>query len=290
MNKKILSVPKALMLLSLVGAIFVVSLLLFQDYPEDENSVYGGAPRAVIIDQLYYEIPSEFFHQEATDYLIAAGYEVDIFTTEDVTVDFYKNLPSMNYEYIVVRTHGASAESKDLVTLFTGEPYQDDKYISEQLFGTIKVGAPLQEIIYSLSDEEGNPTEWIQVNETTTIISGLVHFDKESKNEYFVITPKLVKDSMVGTFPDSVIILGGCNTAEYDSMARALIERGAKNVIGWDETISNSVNDQTMLWFLEEALINNAEIDDAVDLVQEKLDRWNRFYDGDLKHYSNENL
>jgi len=109
MNRKILSLPKALMLLSLVGAIFVVSLLLFQDYPEDENSVYGGAPRAVIIDQLYYEIPSEFFHQEATDYLIAAGYEVDIFTTEDVTVDFYKNLPSIKIRNIITLSNSITS-------------------------------------------------------------------------------------------------------------------------------------------------------------------------------------
>lgn len=291
MQRKILSDPKMLILLSIVATTIVASIILLQDHPQAENSVYEGVPRAVIIDQLHDEIPNEYFTEQATKYLEGAGYDVDIFTTKEITIDFFKNLPSMNYKYIVVRTHGASAENKDLVTLFTGEPYQEDKYIYEQLSGTVKVGAPLQEIIYSLNDENGNATEWVQVNETTRIISGYVYVDKDAKNEYFVIPPKFVKNLMVGTFPGSVIILGGCNTAEYDSMARALIKRGANNVVGWDDSVSNNDNDEIMLLLLKETLINNVEIGDAVDLVKAELDKWtNRFYDGDLKYYSSENL
>jgi len=37
-----------------------------------------------------------------------AGYQVDVFTTKDITVDFFKNLPQMNYEFVVIRTHGVA--------------------------------------------------------------------------------------------------------------------------------------------------------------------------------------
>ncbi len=292
MNRQIFSNVKILALIAIGVIAFSGSALMLQDKTQVEIIEDDGVLRAAIIDQLWLEIPSEAFLKQATEYLETAGYEVDIFKTGDITVDFYKNLPSMNYEYIVVRTHGASAQNNELVTLFTGEPYQDDKYISEQLFGTIKVGSPIQEVIYSMHDDEGKETEWVRVNETTRIWSGYVYFEKDAKDEYFVITPKLVKDLMVGTFPDSVIILGGCNTAEYDSMARALLERGAKDVVGWDESVSNAVNDQVILELLKENLINNSEIGDAVDLLKEKLNgTWsNRYYDGALKHYSSANL
>ena len=111
---------KILALASIVAITFVVSILLIQN-GEAEIVAYDGPPKAVIIDQLYDEMPNEFFHQKATEYLEAAGYEVDIFTTKDVTLGFYKTLPEKNYKMVVVRTHGVTDSGNEKSLLFLGE-------------------------------------------------------------------------------------------------------------------------------------------------------------------------
>jgi len=59
---------------------------------EDETTI--KIKKAVIIDQLYQDFPNESFQQNATKLLTDGGYEVDLFTTADITIDFYKELPS----------------------------------------------------------------------------------------------------------------------------------------------------------------------------------------------------
>ena len=122
----------AIVVVAIIGA----SIFLLQEGDAQYN-VYTGTPKALIIDQLYDDMPNSYFHERATEYLEMGGYETDIVTTKDITVDFYKELPNMNYKYIVIRTHGA--ESIDDVVLFTGERYDEENYISEQLFGQAQI-------------------------------------------------------------------------------------------------------------------------------------------------------
>ena len=62
--------------------------------------------RAAIIDQLHDDIPNFELQANATRMLEDAGYEVDLYTTKDITVGFYKNLPSMNYHFILYEQFG----------------------------------------------------------------------------------------------------------------------------------------------------------------------------------------
>ena len=144
---------------------------------------YDGPPRAVIIDQLYDEMPNENFHLKATEYLETAGYTVDIITTKDITVDYYKNLPSMNYKYVVVRTHGA--ENTNDVVLFTGERYSEEKYIQEQLLGQVQKAAPLRDIAYKIDGSES--ADWKIINKTTKVLTTSVKPTDQTKDEYFAI-------------------------------------------------------------------------------------------------------
>ncbi len=97
---------------------------------------------AAIIDQIHDSIPNKSFQQKALEYLENAGYDVDVYTTEDITVDFYKKLPSMNYKFIYIRTHSLEevAKSQNSTFLFTGEKYKVNKYIQEQLFNQVGTG------------------------------------------------------------------------------------------------------------------------------------------------------
>ena len=285
MKGKFFSDKKTVTLISAVVIISLVSLLLLGE-GEAENTTYEGPPRAVIIDQLHDEMPYLFFQQKVTEYLTDAGYEVDVVTTQSVTVDFYKKLPELNYEFIVVRTHAVGRETEDIV-LFTGEKYQDDKYIQEQLFGHVKKATPVLERSYRA--EENDLSKWNIVNETHRFLKTPVKVDEKTQDEYFAISSKLVDELMVGNFPGTTILLGGCGTLANPSMAQSFINRGATTVVGWDDTISNFDNDEIMLRVLKETFVNDLEIKDAVDLVMENYIQ-DKEYPATFKYYSEKNF
>ena len=170
-----------------IGITLSISPLSFQNETSQFQTMDSGTPKAVIIDQLHNELPSERFQNNVTKYLTDAGYSVDLYTTDEITIDFYKKLPAMNYEYIVIRTHALGEGVVDkTASLFTGEKYSEHKYIKEQFLGHIGQGVPI------LYGEMKN-------------LSGDDIMDKS----YYVIGSKFVENIMIGEFPNSTIILAG---------------------------------------------------------------------------------
>jgi len=207
---------------------------------------------AAIIDQMQDSIPNESFQQKAQQYLESAGYDVDVYTTEDITVDFYKKLPSMNYEFIYIRTHSAEmVELEKSTFLFTGEKYDINKHISEQLTGHVSRGIPIYDQI---------------------VIDEIIKEDLPLPDKtYFTIGSKLIDELMIGEFPQSVIIIGGCESVRTKDLANSLISRGASAVIGWDSSINYIENDQVMSALLEEVLINKTGFYDAIVSVMQEF-------------------
>jgi len=218
---------------------------------------------AAIIDQLHDLFPNKSAQQKALKYLESAGYDVDIYTTEDITVDFYKKLPSMNYKFIYIRTHSLEVfQLENSTFLFTGEKYDIDKYIMEQLSGQVHKAIPLSD---QSSDE------------------AIKNARSDPDASYFTIGSKLVDEQMIGKFPQSVIIIGGCESVRKLDLAQSLIFRGASSVIGWDRSIISIENDQVMLALLEETLINKIGFNDAIISVMEEFGQ-NLAYSSKLLH------
>ncbi len=277
--RKLGMVQKILVLLAVVVTFSVIITSSMQENsPQNATSNYEGPPRAAIIDQLHDDIPSEYFQNKAKEYLETAGYQVDLFTTEELTVDFYKKIPTMNYEYIVFRTHAIGNDGQDpteklKVSLFTGEKYRDDKYITEQLSGQIGKGAPYMNTII---DASVNLSEMDNSNQTRVEV--ITPFESiDNSNPYFVIGPKYVDEVMEGQFPNSVLVLAGCSTLANPSLANSLINRGASAVVGWDDLVGSTDNDSMVLAFLENHLINNMEIEDAVEFVKENSSKNSKY-------------
>ena len=222
---------------------------------ELETAEVDDVPRAAILDQLHKDIPSEDFKNKVTKSLNKLGYEVDYYTTEQITVDFYKKLPTKNYGFIIFRGHalgeGAIGNSP---TLFTGEKYDPHKYIQEQFQEHVGRGVPY---LFSKITEQGG---------TQALM------DKT----YFVIGSKFVNELMEGDFNDSTIILGGCDTSIKKNLVRSFLNRGASNVIGWDGLVDAGDNDMVILDLLDLNLSNNYEIYQSVEAVMKK-------YEGKLK-------
>ena len=272
----------------LVFAIYAVnSSLQNQEIFTQEFENQDKIPRAVIIDQLSKDIPNEKFQKEAIKIFEDAGYEVDLVESKNVTVDFYKNLPSMNYDYIVLRSHAVPQDNPNSpVVIFTGEPYSTEQYITEQLFGHVKRTAPVGVIEFSAKVPEDN---WITVNDTYKYYDQPVEHESYGLNEFFSISPKLVDELMVGEFPSSTILLGGCGTLSNNSMAKSLIKRGASKVVGWDDLIGSGQNDRALLAILEDNVTNNVTIEDAVNSHMEKLSKITN-WTVNLKSFSGDDL
>ena len=88
-----------------------------------------------------------------------------------------------------------------------------------------------------------------------------------SNQTYFVIGYRFVDQLMVGEFPDSVIVLAGCDTMSNGLLSQSLIDRGASVVVGWDKTLLSTQNDSVTLAFLEKVLVNGEEVTEAVSSV-----------------------
>ena len=265
-----------IIIISLVAVAFsfILTSSMQENFSENETYSYDGPPRAAIIDQLHDDIPSVYFQDKAAELLETGGYEVELFTTKELTVDFYKKLPSMNYELIVFRTHAIGNDKpddslKEPVRLFTGEKYRDDKYITEQLSGQIGKGAPYMSSVLDVSVDlsELNSSNNTSVEFDVTQSSEVV----DNSNPYFLIGSRYVDELMEGRFHDTILVLGGCSTLSSPTLANSLIKKGASSVIGWDALVGSVNNDRVMLAFLENYLINDMEIEDSVFAAREQM-------------------
>lgn len=260
---------KILISIIIITILVSVTGIFLYGTTETNNLTTNISPKAVIIDQLYDDIQNPYFNQKATELLEGAGYTVDIVTTKDITVDYYKKLASLNYKFVLIRSHGAvDSSDQNSVTLFTGEKYDIKKYTTEQLLGQVKKGVPFLERTFSsnVSDSLRNMT-----NGTYRPITLSLSQTASRGDEYFAITPTFVDSAMNGKFPQTIFILGGCNTMNTDSLAESLIRRGASSVVGWDSAIGSSDNDTASIKLLEGLLEHKMEMHDAVASTMELL-------------------
>ncbi len=251
------------------GGFFEWLMNLFGGFDNNESTVEvvedeaTKIKKAVIIDQLYRDLPNPDFQNKTMNYFIKAGYDVDLYTTEDITVDFYKELPSMDYEFIVLRSHSlAIFGKKPSEWLFSGEKYSTKVHIGETLSGQLSPGVP-----YIVTEDQ------------------TVTYSEALRERHFMIGSKFIDESMVGKFPGSVIILGGCETMPHELLAAAFVKRGASSVVGWNGLVELRDNDNVMLSLLEDIFYENLEINDAVENVMDEYEG-KMYYGTKLKHFS----
>jgi len=235
-----------------VVTLAIISINLELDFIQIENLSYDGIPRAAIIDQLHNDKPNKDYQQNVTEYLQTAGYQVDLYTTNDITVDFYKKLPSMNYKFIVFRTHSlGNGTIEESASLFTGEIHSEYEHIQDQYTGHVGKALPyMPKKVEELGGYES------LLNET-----------------YFAVGSKFVDERMVGTFPKSVIILGGCETSRATLLVESFLKRGSSEVVGWDSLVNSKQSDEVIMEVLKETLVNGVELKDAVQSVMQEYDQ-----------------
>lgn len=163
-----------------------------------------------------------------------AGFDVDVYPPERVTVSLYASLPAQGYRLIVYRVHaGVSEELKGRpVGLFTTEPYSTLAYPQEQLTELVGAARPF--------------------NRSETV---------------FAVTPRFVRERSIMDYGGAVIVLTGCFGLYSRELPQAFIDRGASVVIGWTGLVGVEHTDRATLALLKAMLSGKMSVGDSVRTV-----------------------
>jgi hypothetical protein len=206
-------------------------------------------PKAAIIDQLNSSelssssrFPNSTFIQTAKELLYQRFSHVDYYS-DNATVEQYRLLPSLGYKLIIWRAHSAIDEEGKYVAICSSERYNG--YIPKKY-------------------EQYTQGQLTLCNITVDPVY------------YFAITPKFVEECMSGKFEDTVIILMSCNglRQNYFKTADALIEKGVKVFISWNNWIDSSPNDHAITLLLQYLINENNTVIDALIKVNPPNHNW----------------
>jgi hypothetical protein len=201
-----------------------------------------GNATAAIIDQLSSLQENDDFIGNVTRELEDYGFEVDLYQGGNITVDFYRQLPTYGYKLIIFRAHSGILEQGGEViprtVLFTNEEYTESRYALEQVYEQLVMGGACQ----------GCPM-------------------------MFGITPEFVRaqsvvgqaTDMEGRFDDTVVIMMGCSGIAMDDMARAFVDKGASVYLAWDRSVELYYVDNATPYLMNQLCSERLTIREAVN-------------------------
>lgn len=209
---------------------------------QSQNRVINPAYqlRAAVVDHLSLTLPNQTFVKTAMNMLKNEGYMVDYYPGENVTVDFYRNLPSCGYKIVILRVHCGHNPERQEIAFFTSEIFRQSEHVRDQIMHG------LGKVTYSNPPSEGEPV-------------------------YFAVKPLFVKYSMEGRFNQTTIIMMGCYGLEYSSMAEEFVEKGAKVYIGWKGLMSADHADKATVNLLEHLVLEKQTIGRAVENTMKEV-------------------
>lgn len=222
----------------------------------DGDGVSNGQ-RAIIVDQLQATQPNPDFRVKASDTLSQAGYSVDYVSGDQVTVDFFRTLPSKDYDVVLLRVHaGITTEvdadtgertGQEYVSLFTNEKYDADKYAADQM-GRL----------------------------------GQARYANGEGDTLFGIGPAFVKDSMEGDFGGALVVLMGCDGLRTQTTAQAFLDKDASAFVSWSDQVSGGHTDDATVKLLRHLYVDNQSVEQAVAATADEVGP-DPLYDGELR-------
>lgn len=221
--------------LALVLLLLVLPGLILFSACSAPNPVSGA--RAAIIDQLSLVQPNQAFIDEVTTKLEASGFKVDIYRGEEVSINFYRELPRYGYKLIIFRAHSGLLEERE-----------DSQLVAK-------------EAIYLLSGETYSPTKYVREQLTDQMLKAKMTEDYPA---VFAINANFLLNSMQGTFANTVIIMMGCSTTYRPDMLLAFIQKGASTYLGWKASVGLNYVDDATLKLITNLTDKGMPIDQAV--------------------------
>ena len=183
--------------------------------------------KVALIDEVAATNPDPYLVSNVTSALTRVGYSVDYYGPKNVTINLFRTLPSRDYGIVILRDH-STAVTGDVIALVTSEPFDAGKYVNEQLTGQ------------------------------------MIHVTVGLNNtDYFGITPTFVRESMQGTFPNTVLVVLGCAGLANSEMAQAFVARGAQVYISWNQIVLANQSDGGII-LLVQSMTSGHSVDEAV--------------------------
>lgn len=199
----------------------------------------GHQRRAVILDGLSTDHPNQTFIRSVMSVLMYAGYEVNIYNSENITLKLLKELPTKNYDLVIFRVHGGRIRQP--IGLYIGS---------------------------GLFIEKCNPDSHVEEIESGYLLIGRPFF---SNDTYCVAPPHYITNKLQGRFKNTLIIAMSCFTGNDDAMAMAFFSRGAGAYIGFSGKISPDYADAFTITFLRKLYVEKFPLQEAFTQVREEL-------------------
>ena len=165
--------------------------------------------RTVVIYQLYLEDSNSSLRSAVRQNMEDFGMEVVELEGDDVTVETYRSLGSLDPAVLLVRSHSGilsleGDERQHITALFTNEPYSRTRHVAEQMRDRVLI----------------------------------VRRHEQDEHLRFGVSPLFILDSMEQGLPRTVVIIAGCSCLGRTDLAEAFLARGASVVLSWDEPVS----------------------------------------------------
>jgi hypothetical protein len=203
-----------------------------QDSQQDQLD--DGLLNAVLVDALFGSSPNPNFTTSLRSTLQGAGFGVDVYQGEDVTVDFLKKF-ACGYEVVILRMHSALANTNELY-LFTAEPYSAGKYVQEQYFRLVKEA-----------------------------------YATEDSHSVFAVNWGFIKRLMAEKFEGALVIVMGCDGADDPWMAEEIINQGAVGYVAWNGSVLLSHSDKAVLNLVQALYVDKLSLEDAVEKTNSQI-------------------
>ena len=242
----------------LAGGFFCVAVAVALAVAWAAFSGGDSVARAAIIDQLSAKEPSPDFVQATTTTLEQAGYVVDYYPAEQVTVDFYRNLPTHGYGVIVLRAHSAVPRSD--LALPADVPQETLN----------RIMAKIGDDVLLFTSQHYDETAYLQEQKQFRLFP-VVFNGETAADSYFAIATDFVTSSMNGRFKGTTVVLMGCSSLATDRTAAALVDRGAKTVFGWSGLVSPSHTDATTERLLKYLITDRLSPSEAAEKTATEL-------------------
>jgi hypothetical protein len=224
-----------LIALAIAGIVVFVCI-----YPMDHFPNNTGKPKAAIVDQLSSFQENEAFITNVTSELEDYGFEVDLYQGDNITVNFYRDLPSRGYKLIIFRAHSGLLEVENQTysqtTLFTNEKYSRVKYLDDQWNNRLFMAKIAENY------------DWM-----------------------FSISPEFIRESMTKNFDNTVVIMMGCAGIYLTDLAEAFIGKGASAYLAWDASVELDYVDEATPYLIGQLCSENVTIKEAVDSTMDVI-------------------
>jgi hypothetical protein len=181
-----------------------------------------GRVSVAILDPL----TGEGFTSRGVELFESAGYDVDVFRGEEVSVGRIKKM-SGGYRIVVLRVHSSVYHGR--VWFFTGERYSQDRHVLEQLLDEVHPAMP------ALGSEY-----------------------------LFAVGAEFVLHFLDDRFDGALIIMMGCDGLSSYDLAKSFMEAGAAAYVSWDGPVSLEHTDEATLAMLRALVAEGMCLRDAV--------------------------